>query len=201
MSRGRFDDAERERIRGALIESGRELFARYGLKKTTVAELTDAVGIADGTFYRFFDSKLDLYVTVLEREGEAMRPRVLAPLEAEEDPEAAIAAFLRGLMDEIETDPIVRRLLVERDDLERLRAYYATEGDGDRREEDVAPYLPTVRTWYDAGRLRGPDPETAAHALRAVTMLTLHRRDIGEERYRAVRDLLIDAVAAGLTGE
>jgi hypothetical protein len=32
-----------------------------------------------------------------------------------------------------------------------------------------------------------------------VTFVTLHEADVGEERYDAVRDLLVEAVAAGLT--
>jgi hypothetical protein len=38
-----------------------------------------------------------------------------------------------------------------------------------------------------------------ASALRAVTLLTLHREEIGTEIYPAVMDCLIRAVASGLT--
>lgn len=59
-----FDDHDRKRIREALIETGRERFARYGLRKTTIADLTEPAGITTGTFYRFFDSKEELFWTV-----------------------------------------------------------------------------------------------------------------------------------------
>ncbi|MEW6216455.1 MAG: TetR family transcriptional regulator, partial [Candidatus Bipolaricaulota bacterium] len=42
-------ETERETIRARLVEVGRELFARYGLKKTTVEELAHAAGVAKGT--------------------------------------------------------------------------------------------------------------------------------------------------------
>jgi len=61
-----FSDEERARIRRGLLETGREQFARYGLKKTTIADLTDPVGIANSTFYRFFDSKEALYAEILQ---------------------------------------------------------------------------------------------------------------------------------------
>jgi hypothetical protein len=41
--------------------------------------------------------------------------------------------------------------------------------------------------------------QAVAHAIRTVTLITLHEGDVGEERYPAVRDLLVKAVAAGLT--
>ena len=194
-----FTEAERERIRASIRETGRDLFARYGLAKTTIAELTDPAGVADSTFYAFYDSKESLYLELLEEQGEAVADRIVgASFERHEDPERAIAAFLRAICEEIETNPLVRRLVVE-DELGRLREGLTdAEREADRRQS-VGYFLPYVTAWYEAGDLRGPDPETVAHAIRAVTFLTLHEGDVGEERYPAVRDLVIDAVAAGLT--
>jgi len=196
---GGFTDDERERIREGLVSAGRDLFARYGLKKTTVGELTDEVGIADGTFYQFYDSKAALYVEILEREGEEMLPRAIAPLEEEEDPEAAIVAFLTGLMDEIETNPLIRRLLVEPEEVETLRGHYTEAELAENRRESLSYFLPYVEAWYEADEVRGPDPETIGHAIRAVTMLTLHQEDIGTEVYDETRDVVIRALARGLT--
>ncbi|MEZ3143853.1 TetR/AcrR family transcriptional regulator [Halobaculum sp. MBLA0143] len=194
-----FTEDERAAIRERLLAAGRERFARYGRSKTTVSELTDEAGIADGTFYRFFDSKLDLYAAVLEREGEEILPDLLAPLEEEDDPETALAAFMRRVCGEIETNPLVERLLTDREELDRLRDHYGPEGVAAEREQSLAYFLPYVEAWYEAEAVHGPDPETVASAVRAVTFVTLHRRDIGEELYEPTRDLLIDAVARGLT--
>jgi AcrR family transcriptional regulator len=193
-----FTDAERERIRERLRETGRDLFARYGLAKTTIADLTDPAGVADSTFYTFYDSKEALYLELLEEEGEAIADRVVgASFERHDDPERAIAAFLRTICEAVETDPLVRRLVVE-DELDRLRDRLSDAELAADRQQSVGYFLPYVEAWHEAGRLRGPDPETVAHAIRAVTFLTLHEEDVGEERYAAVRDLLVDAVAAGL---
>jgi AcrR family transcriptional regulator len=197
-----FSDADRERIRDRLLVEGRELFARYGLAKTTIADLTDPVGIANGTFYQFFDSKEALFIEVMEREGERLLPELLAAFEDDdgEDPEAVIVAFLTHLMDEIETNPLMRQFLVADDDLQRLRdAHTDAELEADRRQS-LAYFLPYVEAWFEAGEVRGPDPETVANAIRAVSLLTLHIDDLGGgETYRETRDLVIRAVAAGLT--
>ncbi|HKL30220.1 MAG TPA: TetR/AcrR family transcriptional regulator [Natrialbaceae archaeon] len=196
-----FTDADRERIREELLAAGHELFSRHGLQKTTIADLTDEVGIAPSTFYQFFDSKGDLYVEVLEREGTKMVARVLAAsFERYDDPERAISAFLNTLVDEMESNRLVRRLLVNPDELDRLRNAVGEDGQAESRRESMAYILPYVEAWYDDGRLRGPDPETVASAVRAISLLALHREDIGEERYEATMDLVIDAVAAGLAG-
>lgn len=198
----RFSDADRERIREDLLATGRDRFERYGLSKTTIADLTDPVGIANGTFYQFFDSKEALFLEVLDREGERLLPELIAPFEDDslEEPEAVIVAFLTRLMDEIETNPLVRQLVVESDELDRLRdAHTDAELEAERRES-LAYFLPYVEAWYEAGAVVGPDPETVANAIRAVSLLTLHIEDLGGgETYRETRDLVIRAVANGLT--
>ncbi|WP_323675175.1 TetR/AcrR family transcriptional regulator [Halorubellus sp. PRR65] len=199
---GGFSDADRKRIREDLVATGRELFERYGLSKTTIADLTAPVGIANGTFYQFFDSKETLFLEVLDREGERLLPELLAPFEdgAHDDPEAVIVAFLTRLMDEIETNPLVRQLLVDVDDLQRLRDVHTDTELEAERQESLAYFLPYVEAWYETGDVDGPDAETVANAIRAVSLLTLHIEDLGGgETYRETRDLVVEAVAKGLT--
>ncbi|MCU4800555.1 TetR/AcrR family transcriptional regulator [Halobacteria archaeon HArc-gm2] len=195
-----FSDEERERIREALMDAGRDLFARYGLQKTTVADLTDPVGIGTSTFYQFFDSKDDLYVEILEAEEEAIAERVVgSSFEATDDPQEAIERFLHAIFEEIETNPLIRTLLVE-DELDRLEAQYSPAEQERNRREELAFMLPYVERWQDEGRLRDGDAEAIAGAIRALPFLTLHQDDVGEN-YDAVRDVLIEAVADGLVEE
>ena len=195
-----FTEAERERIRVGLLDAGRDLFARYGLRKTTVAELTDPVGIGTSTFYQFFDSKEDLYVEILAAEEEAIAERVIGnSFEATEDPREAIERFLRAIFEEIETNPLIRTLLVE-DELDRLEAQYSPAERQRNRREELALILPHVERWQAEGDLRDARAETIAGAIRALPLLTLHRDDVGEN-YESVRDLLIEAVADGLVDD
>ncbi|WP_254765911.1 TetR/AcrR family transcriptional regulator [Salinilacihabitans rarus] len=192
-----FSDEERERIREQLIEHGRTLFARYGLEKTTISDLTEPVGIATSTFYRFFDSKEELYVRILQREGEEIERRLRAELDAAPDTAASIRTLLEVVTEEIETNPLIRSV-VRNDDLERLAAGYEG-GYEEGREQSFSYLLPIVRSWIEAGEVREDvDPEVIASTLRATTMVTLHQDEIGEDLYPETRDLLIDLVAEGL---
>jgi AcrR family transcriptional regulator len=195
-----FSDEERERIREDLKESGRELFAQYGLGKTTIAEITDPVGIGTSTFYQFYDSKGDLYRAILEDEEEAIAGRIMSrSFEKTDEPREAIAGFLRASFEEIETNPLVQRILAE-DELDRLEAQYSDAEQRAEREQELSFIRPYVRQWQEEGRIREGDPDDIAGAVRAVTFLTLHQDDIGEN-YEAVRDLLIEVVADGLVTE
>lgn len=191
-----FTDAERERIRSEIRETGRELFARYGLRKTTIAELTEPADIAASTFYQFYDSKEALYLDLLEEEGEEIAARLMADsFEATDDPTEAIERFLLGVMAEIGTNPLVHQLIVG-DDLDRLQASIPDAELAAERERDISYFLPSIEAWYDAGRVDGPSPEVIAHAIRAVTLLTLHEDEI--PMYQEVKETLVRAVANGL---
>ncbi|WP_135662871.1 TetR/AcrR family transcriptional regulator [Halorhabdus rudnickae] len=193
-----FTEDDRDRIREGLIEAGRDRFTRYGLQKTTIGELTDDVGIAQGTFYQFFDSKAELYLAVIEREGERVfDPLVEDTLGAHEDPERAIEAFLRGMFEAIETNELARSLLAQ-DEYALLHRKLPPEAIEDRRTSSVERLLPYIDQCQEQGLLSGQNPEAIADAIRSIAFLALHREEIGEN-YEAARDVLIRSVAVGLT--
>ena len=61
-----FTDFETEQLRKALLKETRHCAVTLGMKKTSVDQLTKAVGIAKGSFYKFYESKEMLFFTVLE---------------------------------------------------------------------------------------------------------------------------------------
>lgn len=62
-----FTEEEKEQIRERLVEEGLIRFKEKGLKKVSIKELTDAVSIAQGGFYTFFESKEDLLLTCVNK--------------------------------------------------------------------------------------------------------------------------------------
>ena len=61
-----FTDYETEQLRKALLKEARRCGVTLGMKKTSVDQLTKAVGIAKGSFYKFYESKEMLFFAVLE---------------------------------------------------------------------------------------------------------------------------------------
>ena len=61
-----FTDYETEQLRKALLKETRRCAVTLGMKKTSVEQLTKAVGIAKGSFYKFYESKEMLFFAVLE---------------------------------------------------------------------------------------------------------------------------------------
>ena len=61
-----FTDYETEQLHKALLKETRRCAVTLGMKKTSVDQLTKAVGIAQGSFYKFYESKEMLFFAVLE---------------------------------------------------------------------------------------------------------------------------------------
>ncbi len=196
-----FSDEERERIREDLIEAGRDLFSTYGLQKTTIADLTDEVGIGKSTFYRFFDSKEALYLAVLDREGEAVQQKLdESGIGSADDPQEVVEGFLQFIFEEVETNPLIRQFVVD-DDLDRLREQRTAAQREAEREEEVAAIRAFTDPFVERGALHGEDPELVARAIGAIPYLTLHEDDIGPDQYPAVRDFVIETFARGLVAD
>lgn len=61
-----FTENQNETIRKDLIREALHCGVTIGMRKTCVEQLTDAVGISKGSFYKFFASKELLFFAVLE---------------------------------------------------------------------------------------------------------------------------------------
>ena len=59
-------DYETEQLHKALLKETRRCAVTLGMKKTSVDQLTKAVGIAKGSFYKFYESKEMAFFAVLE---------------------------------------------------------------------------------------------------------------------------------------
>lgn len=193
-----FSDEKRDLLREELLDAGRTQFARYGIDKTTIADLTGEVDIAPSTFYQFFDSKDELYLAVLDRETERFYGRAVTPLEESDDPERAIQEFLRITFEELETNPLVEQLFTG-DDYERLTRLYSDEELAEQIDRELGYLLPYVEAWQAEGTIRDGDPEAIAGTIEAAVTLAPYREEIGEDRYPAIRDTMIETIAAGLT--
>jgi len=84
----RLREQQKDMVRTALIRTGMELFESQGFAKTTVDQITNAAGVAKGTFYNYFETKEDLLVAgmtaLLEQENGMAEARILEPASTRE---------------------------------------------------------------------------------------------------------------------
>ncbi|MDL5361066.1 TetR/AcrR family transcriptional regulator [Halalkalicoccus sp. NIPERK01] len=200
-----FDEAERERIRGELVETGHELLLRYGPEKTNVADITEPVGIAKSTFYRFFDSKAELYLEIYRREVTEFTEEARAELSTVDTAREGLEALFRSYAEWLEDNAFVQRMVVQSD----YREFYQDVPDETMaalRREGVVEFESIFETLRDRGDgLREDAGAMEILGLMSVIgLLVIHREEFEEydpEYYERIRDLLVETLARGLVAD
>lgn len=196
-----FNDKEKNVIREKLIEKGKVLFGQYGLKKTNIAELTKAVGIAQGSFYSFFESKEELYFEIIEREEQYIKEKLVSRyLSGRSITGASLRDFLLSAFRMVDDSTIIKRLYMDEDYeilVRRLPEEKLREHIG--RDSDIL--APMIRNWQKDGVLIDGDPEVIGGLLRMLFTVSLHKKEIGEAVYQRALELMIELVAKGLVKE
>jgi AcrR family transcriptional regulator len=194
-----FTEQEKTRLRRKMLRTARSLFARQGLKKTSLEEITTSAGIAKSTFYLFFESKEALYLEVLAEDGPVVEAHLQAELKHAEDARDGIARLLRGVVQELETNALTRRMLTHPDELQLLADYATPEQLAASNSAALKLIVPYLQAGQHRGEVIQADPILLARVISAVTLLTLHREKIGAEHYEPVMNTLIDLLARALT--
>ncbi len=189
-----FSEEEQNRIREALLASGRERFTRFGVRKTTVDELTADAGIAKGTFYRFYESKELLYLEVLEEAEERIRGGLMQGIRDGAGVGYVLSAFLHGLEQEPLFSHIVQpgemEYLVSRVGAERLQVHMKRD-----REE----LLDMVIEMQHRGAVsENIEAEVLVELLRALIAIPLLQPRMNLSNKAEVYQLLTSALEAGL---
>lgn len=70
-----FDEDTREDIRNQMLDNGFSLIKRFGLKKTTIEDVTRSSGVAKGTFYNFFKTKEEFVYQIVVYKRRLVRAR------------------------------------------------------------------------------------------------------------------------------
>lgn len=104
-----FSPDEKQTIRTALMDAGIKRFATQGIRAARIDDICRDVGIAKGSFYTFFPSKEDLFMTLANERDAAHKVDMLAFLQtAQGEPREIVLGFFDFLMERIESDPVLK---------------------------------------------------------------------------------------------
>ncbi len=81
-----------ERIR--IIETGRDVFKKYGYKKATMNDIAFAAGKAKSSIYYYFKSKDEVYNAVVFSEAQKYRDTVLEKINRIRNPEQQLKEYI-----------------------------------------------------------------------------------------------------------
>lgn len=191
------------RIREDLIQEGRTLMLRYGPKKTTIMDITDAVDISKPIFYRYFDSKAELYLAILRRENEEIYEDIHAELDGVTDPREGLERLCWCYKEFLEDNPIIQQIITQ-PNYRALFRNVSPELIEEIRRERVAGHEPFIERLQDqsSGRFAEQDPVIVLGVLSTISLLVVNKEKYDEyddEYYEQVMNCFIPALAIGLT--
>ena len=192
-----FTDEEREVIKRKIIDRGKECFARYGIKKTGIEDLTEDLGIAKSSFYSFFNSKEDLFLQIFKEEKEALKNSILENsfLKYRTEPDKAIKAYLRHVLKIVDDNPIWRKFVIENESLELTISRFSEEEIKNIHEDSVAIILPFFEEWAKKGLLIDKPAKILAETTQAVIFLIHFKDKIVDDDFSEIMNILIDMLA------
>ena len=174
--------------RQALLDAAEEVFGQYSYDRASIAEITRRAGVAQGTFYVYFEDKRSAFVQLVQDLNRGMRRH--------------IAMAVSGINDRIEMERVGLKAFFEF--TSEHRALYKVVREAEFVDADIyrwhyqrlaQAYSRGLESAIDAGQIRRDiSPETLAWMLMGISELMGSRWVILE--HRAPPDEVLDEVMA-----
>lgn len=147
--------------RQSLLDAAEAVFGEHAFAKAPITEITRRAGVAQGTFYVYFDSKDAIFVELVNQLGSELR-RTLRDAVADAPDrvtaeEVGLRAFFRFLQKHHNLYRIVRQ--AEFVDEDTYKAYYRRFAEG---------YVEGLRAAVDREEVADLDLDTLAYALMGI---------------------------------
>lgn len=187
-------DEEKTLIQEAIIKQANRLIREKGLRAVTVSDITDAVGIAKGSFYHFFDSREVCLYETIRQSGVVLMERMTALIaRGESKKQLAISCFREVIL---APDSLLLALNVEDYEImmRKLPAQY--------REKEQQKEENSFGFFKELFELDDITMETFAQLMNCLEILSTNKgfskyASLGKER---ALDILVEAIAELVSG-
>jgi len=81
-----------------VLKVAQEIFAKYGLTKTTIDDIAKAAGVGKSSIYYYFKNKEDIFRAVIESQVQMVGDRIKNAIESAKTPKEKLIAFVKTRM-------------------------------------------------------------------------------------------------------
>jgi len=81
-------------LKDHIIETANTIFSRFGFKKTTMNDIASAIHKAKSSIYYYFNSKEEIFKSIVEKESLQMKREINKAIERETTPEKKLRAYI-----------------------------------------------------------------------------------------------------------
>jgi len=80
--------------RDTILSVAEKIFARFGIKKTTMEEIAKAARMGKSTLYYYFGSKEEVFAQVIEKESNLLKSKLETAVNEVDDPTEKLRAYV-----------------------------------------------------------------------------------------------------------
>jgi AcrR family transcriptional regulator len=195
-----FTEHEKELLRTQLREKGKALFEKQGLKKTSVDELTEAVGISKGAFYLFYESKEELFLDILEQLEQEIQAKILEfSIKPKSNTKRNVSDLLKAFLLTRDTYPLLKNF--GKAEFEYLMRKVPPEWamkHANKDEEFIDQFINKIK---QEGIAVKASPRVVSNLIKTLFFVGLYLEELGQEAYQETLDVMINMVAGYIVGE
>jgi AcrR family transcriptional regulator len=193
-------EQEKETIRAQFREKGKKLFEKHGLKKTSVDELTKAVGVSKGAFYLYFESKEELFLEILEQIEKEIQTSILEfVVKPNANPRKNVSGMLESFLLTWDAYPLLKHF--SKTDFDYLVRKVPAERAMQHANNDEDFSNEFINKIKREGIMVKASPRVISNLIKSLFFIGLHREDLGEAHYQETMDVMINLVSGYIVGE
>ena len=188
-------DARRTQI----LDAATTVFAEKGFHRTTIRQIAQQAGIADGTIYIYFKTKTDLLLGILDRINESEQRKEDLGQASDGDFVGFFTFYLRHRMQLLDANfQAFRAILPDILNNAELRARYYSQVI----EPTFALATPIFQSWVDQGLIKPVDLPLALRIISSAALGLLVLRMVGdpvaEAEWNRFPDTMSEIILRGL---
>lgn len=194
----RADRRERLRTarREAILAAARKVFAQHGFEGTTIADVAREAGVAAGTVYLYFPSKLDIFAALNARLY-AVIAQAMVEAGAPPDVRGGTQARIHAIFEACRKHKDLLRLVFLNPDPRTEVARRMRRAD----EQRLQPLAEILRQGMEAGIVRQGDPNLFAKLINGLVITALYQCFVQSDgrNVAAYEETVTEMIVGGLT--
>jgi AcrR family transcriptional regulator len=195
-----FTEHEKDLLRAQMREKGKALFEKQGLKKTSVDELTEAVGISKGAFYLFYESKEELFLDILEQLEQEIQAKILEfSIKSNSNTKKNVSDLLKAFLLTRDTYPLLKNFGKPEFEylMRKVPSAWAMK-HANKDEEFIEQFINKIK---QEGIAVKASPRVVSNLIKTLFFVGLYLEELGQEAYQETLDVMINMVAGYIVGE
>jgi AcrR family transcriptional regulator len=193
----------KEDTRKNIMETAVKLFAEKGFKDTSISKIANEADVGKGTIYWHFDSKEDLFFSIIKEKGKAYFDKVVQLDRSDLSPEELIYQYIKGRIEFIDKNHKLAEMLISNNDVINREFKELMEK---KHRQSVAVLEKAIQRGIDSGEF-GESPSNEIALMIINTTNSAHNnfscslKGDNEERTKKIFDFIMYGLAGGKRNE